>query len=187
MPLQWESNFIKSGALSGEVSQTFPDLQHLSSESATFFSFCFSPQWGCVFLIVRIVSLPLQWEPDFIKSDALAREVLQTVFGLQHLSSESAAFFSFRLPLQWESMFSVVRTVSLTKLAASCQSDAIRERMYSASQACKENHAWLPGRSLCVALLSTLAKTIGMRPRSKSVRSTLFLGRGGGALLVFSV
>ena len=133
MPLQWESNFIKSGALAREVSQTFPGLQHLSSESATFLSFCFSPQWGCVFLTVRIASLPLQWEPDFIKSDALAREVLQTVFGLQHLSSESAVFFSFRLPLQWESMFLAVGTVSGTKLVTPCQSDAIQARNYSAS------------------------------------------------------
>ena len=89
---------------------------------------------------------------NFGKSGALAREVLHTACGLQHLSSESATFFSFRLPLQWESMFSVVRTVSVTKLVASCQSDAIRERMrmYSASQASVQTKSCMASRAFAV-------------------------------------
>ena len=70
---------------------------------------------------------------SFQKSGTLAREVLQTFFSLQHLSSESVHFFSFCLPLQWESMFFIVITASGTKLVTSFQSGAMLENMYSGS------------------------------------------------------
>ena len=69
----------------------------------------------------------------FEKSGTLAREVLQTLFSLQHLSSESAPFFEFRFPLQCGSMFFIVRTVSGTRLVTSFQSDAMLDYMYSGS------------------------------------------------------